>query len=268
MDLQLQQKRALVTGSTSGIGKASALALAREGAIVVIHGRNPERADEVANAVRQAGGTAHVALGDLTDADAAAAVAEQALAATGGIDILVNNSGGVAEMKPWSATEDRDWAKTYELNVVSGIRLLHRIVPGMRERQWGRVVQIASGVAMQPWPTGADYAAAKAAMVNMTVALAKELAGTNVTVNTISPGPILTPALERAFRDIGAQKGWPEDWDEIEKRAVAEMVPNPTGRVGRVEDIANAVAYLASPLAGYINGANLRIDGGYVVAVN
>jgi NAD(P)-dependent dehydrogenase (short-subunit alcohol dehydrogenase family) len=121
---------------------------------------------------------------------------------------------------------------------------------------------------MQPVAVMRHYAAAKAALVNSTVSLAREFSNTGVTVNTVSPGPIRTPALERTMRGIAKQSQWgTDDWEEIERRAVKEVVPNSVGRIGRVEDIAHAVTFLASPLADYIDGANLRVDGGYVTSI-
>jgi 3-oxoacyl-[acyl-carrier protein] reductase len=270
MDLQLAGKRALVTGSSSGIGAAIARTLAREGAAVVVHGRNRERAAQVAEEIARPGGKVQVAIGDLTDDDQAHAVAETADAAFGGIDILINNTGGAAgRQQDWMGTAPEVWAATYQTNVISAVRLIRYFIPQMKQRGWGRIVQLASASAIQPLPFSLpDYQASKAAVVNFTVGLSKYLGGTGVTANTITPGTILTPALERTFRDWARARNWGEQWDEIERRAVAEMFPNPSGRVGRVEDIATMAAFIASPLAGYVNGANIRVDGGRVPTIN
>jgi 3-oxoacyl-[acyl-carrier protein] reductase len=269
LDLKLTGKRALVTGSSSGIGEAIAHALAREGVRVVVHGRNPERTQRVADDIQSKGGKAWVVLGDLGRPDAARAVAKNALEALGGVDILVNNAGGAdAGMKPWLETDLDQWHATFEQNIYSAVRLIRELVPSMKGSGWGRIIQVSSGVGTQPFPIGADYAAAKAAMINTTVSLAKDLAGTGITVNTVSPGPIVTPAAERVFRDIAKQRGWGDDWPEIERLAVQHFVPNPLGRMGTADEVAVAIAFLASPLAGYIHGSNLRVDGGYVTAIN
>jgi 3-oxoacyl-[acyl-carrier protein] reductase len=156
----------------------------------------------------------------------------------------------------------------FEQNLFSAVRLVHHLTPALRAG-WGRIIKIATGWAMQPAAVRPHYAAAKAALVNMTVSLAREFSGSGVTINTVSPGPIRTPTLEPMLRGIAKQSGWAaDDWSEIERRFVKEIVPNSVGRIGRVEDIAHAVAFLASPLADYIDGANLRVDGGYVTSVN
>lgn len=271
MDLQLEGKRALVTGSSSGIGAAIAAMLAREGAAVVVHGRNRPRAERVAQSIGERGARVALALGDLTDNEQAQRVAQAAEAAFGGIDILINNAGGIAgkDQQDFLATAPEIWAATYQVNVISGVRLVRCLIPQMKQRGWGRIIQIASVAATQPLPYSLpDYHAAKAAVVNYTVGLSKYLGGTGITVNTITPGTILTPALERTFRDWARARNWGEEWSEIERRAVSEMFPNPSGRVGRVEDIAAMAAFVASPLAGYINGANLRVDGGRIPTIN
>lgn len=268
MDLKLEGKRALVTGSSSGIGEAVARVLAANGASVVVHGRSEERARMVAETIGAKGRVA-VAVGDLARPADAARVVESAIAAFEGIDILINNAGGTdGGTKPWLDPSAEQWAATYEQNVVSAVRLVRAFVPLMKERGWGRVIQIGSCVAVQPFPVGADYAASKAALVNTSVSLAKALAGTGITVNTVSPGSIRTPTAERGLREVAAMQGWGDDWAEIERRAVTQLVPNPVGRLGEPEEVAALVAFVASPLASYINGADLRIDGGLVTSVN
>ena len=269
MNLELAGKRAIITGSSSGIGAQIARTLAGEGAEVVIHGRNRDRTECVQKEILDLVGKAHAVMGDLyPDADAARIVTE-ATAAMGGIDIVVNNAGGADGVPAsWDTTAMAGWLMNFQQNLFSSVRVTRAALPILKRNGWGRIIQIATGWAMQPAPVAVDYAAAKAAIVNTTVSLAKGLAGTNVTVNTVSPGPILTPALERTARGIAADQGWGEEWTEIEAKFVQNIVPNPAGRVGRVEDIANTVAFLASPLAGYINGANVRVDGGYVSATN
>ncbi|HEV3110540.1 MAG TPA: SDR family oxidoreductase [Candidatus Binataceae bacterium] len=271
MDLQLQGKRALVTGSSSGIGAGIARVLAREGAMVVVHGRNRERTGRVAEDIRRDGGRVQVATGDLTDDAQAQAVAQAADAAFGGIDILINNAGGAAgkQQQDWLGTSPEIWAATYQTNVISAVRLIQFFIAQMKQRGWGRIIQLASASAIQPLPFSLpDYQASKAAVINFTVGLSKYLGGTGVTVNTITPGTILTPALERTFRDWARARNWGEEWAEVERRAVTEMFPNPSGRVGRIEDIANMAAFIASPLAGFVNGANIRVDGGRVPTIN
>jgi 3-oxoacyl-[acyl-carrier protein] reductase len=267
MNLQLEGKRALITGSSSGIGEGIARILAREGATVVVHGRNEREAYRVAKEITQSGGKAFVAIGDLSKDDEARHVAEKTLSVLGGVEIVVNNAGGF-EMLPWLETSPQKWADMFNHDVISMVRIAQHLVPQMKELGWGRFIQIASVAATQPWPTGPDYMAAKAAIVNLSVSLSKELANTGITSNTISPGPILTAGFEKFFRQIAKDNGWGEDWKEIEKQAVRQMIPNPTGRIGRIEEVANLVAFVASPLSGFINGANLRVDGGYVTAIN
>jgi NAD(P)-dependent dehydrogenase (short-subunit alcohol dehydrogenase family) len=260
MDLRLAGKRALVTGSSSGIGEAIVKLLAAEGVAVVVHGRNESRANAVAEAIRAGGGSAEVALGDLTtDAGAdAVAVAAQAF---GPLDILVNNAGS------WTEATATDWAQIYNSNVISGVRMIQRLVPQMRERHWGRVIQIGGGLSQQPQAGGPYYNATLAARHNLAVSLARELKDTGVTSNVVAPGAILTEAARARFTHLAPAHGWGETWEEIEHNATQAMAPNDVGRLGRPEEIAAAVAYLASPIADYVSGATLRVDGGTIRSV-
>ncbi|MEV0460146.1 SDR family NAD(P)-dependent oxidoreductase [Catellatospora methionotrophica] len=265
MDLQLTGKRALVTGSTSGLGEAIARRLAAEGASVVVHGRDEQRAVNVADAIRADGGSADIAVGDLAT-DAGAAIVAGAATARGPIDILVNNAGGY-DPSGWAQAAPAAWARLYEVNVISGVRMIQHLVPGMRERGWGRVVQIGGGLAGQPTADQPHYTATLAARHNLAVSLARDLAGTGVTSNVVAPGAIMVDAVRDLLVRLAPTHGWGETPDEIERAATADWVPNDTGRFGRPDEIASAVAYLASPLASYISGATLRVDGGTVRSV-
>jgi NAD(P)-dependent dehydrogenase (short-subunit alcohol dehydrogenase family) len=142
--------------------------------------------------------------------------------------------------------------------------MIQRIVPQMRERHWGRVIQIGGGLSQQPGAAMPHYNASLAARHNLAVSLARELQGTGVTSNAVSPGAILTEKAQVAFTHLAAAHGWGETWEEIERNATKAMAPNDVGRLGRPEEIAAAVAYLASPVANYVSGAILRVDGGTI----
>ncbi|WP_426937243.1 SDR family NAD(P)-dependent oxidoreductase [Brevibacterium sp. LE-L] len=262
MDLHLEGKRALITGSSSGVGRAVADRLAKEGCIVLIHGRHEQPCEDVASEIRAQGGTATIVLGDLTDPAAVVEVGERAL--EHGVDILVNNAGPFSEHS-WDRVSPSDWIQSYQGNVVSAASLIRQLTPMMRERSWGRVINIGSRAVVSPLENMVDYSAAKAAVLNLTSSLAKSLAHSGVTANCVSPGVILTESLERMFSE--REDCTAEASKDSEPDAMADYAPNPAGRLGRPEDIATAIAYLASPLAGYINGANLPVDGGITGAV-
>jgi NAD(P)-dependent dehydrogenase (short-subunit alcohol dehydrogenase family) len=273
MDLQLTGKRVLVTGSSSGIGRGIAMVLAREGATVVVHGRNLERTNAVADAVRAAGGVAHVALGDLATETGAAAVARAVHDHADGLDILVNNIGGTEAsgggLKSWFEILPEHWAGSMQQNVVAAVRMIHAFVPAMRDRGWGRVINVASAGGTEPPPAVPDYCAAKAAVINMSVSLSKALARTGVTVNTVSPGCTRTEAFERTLERMAADQDWPGDYETREARFMdLGMFPCASERYGRPEDVGALVAFLASPLGAFVNGANYRVDGGQCQSVN
>ena len=262
MDLGLTGKRALITGSSSGIGAATARMLAAEGCDVFVHGRDAERAHAVAASIKAAGGRAYVALGDLSAAEGAGAVIGAVHAVwPDGIDILVNNAGGSAGAPlPWEEIDDDVWIASYQKNVVAAARLIRAYLPGMKARGWGRVIQVGSASATQPVNVLPDYAAAKAAMTNMSVSLSRSLGGTGVTANTVTPGRTLTPAVERAFAGRGTNASWTNDQSDGGATGTVPM--------GQPDDLAFAICMVASPRGGFIAGANLRVDGGQVKSVN
>ena len=266
MDLELHDKVALVTGSTSGIGEAIARRLAREGASVVVHGRRAAEADRIVGSIVGEGGKAKAALGDLANDASATAAATAALAAFGRVDILVNNAA-VFRMDNWDNLEAADWIDQYDKNVASIVRMVKHILPPMKARGWGRLIQMSSVGAMMPSNMTLNYGGTKAAVAVFSTGLAKVVAGSGITVNTVSPGPVLTGMLESWIRDIATARGWEGGLPEWERRFSTEVRPNPLGRVGRVEELADLVAFLASPRAGFINGANIRVDGGVTPTV-
>jgi 3-oxoacyl-[acyl-carrier protein] reductase len=268
MDLKLKGRRALVTGSSSGIGEAIARMLAQEGCAVVVHGRNRERAEKVAADINAAG----VAIGDLSTDEGAAAVHAQARAALGAsIEILVNNAGGSSTGNTSRAPIDISadaWISNYHANALSSVRMCRHAVPDMVAAKWGRVIQISSAVAVQPNNLGSDYSGAKAALNNFTVSLAGSLKGVGVTVNTVSPGVVMVDGLIRFARKKYGDSNMTVE--EITKRMAADKVFDlpPAGRLGTPEDLALVACMLASPLSGFITGANYRVDGGQNRSVN
>lgn len=161
MDLKLTDKRALVTGSSSGTGAASAKTLAREGVHVIVHGRNRDRAEAVAAEIQAEGGKAAVVIGDLSTTDVAQQVAADALQSFGGIDILINNAGLIGHYETWDDVNDQDWAKMYDGVVLVIVRLVNALKPHLEPLGWGRIINIASAQSIQPFAMMSDYAAAK-----------------------------------------------------------------------------------------------------------
>jgi 3-oxoacyl-[acyl-carrier protein] reductase len=259
MDLGLRGKRVLVTGSWRGTGAVTTRAFAAEGASVLVHGFEPGDADCVAGEIAVAGGDATAVAGDLLTDAGASELAER----IGGVDVLVNNYG-VAAGGSWSDDATAGWLEMYERNVLSGVRMALRLVPAMRERGWGRVIFVGTVGAVRPRSVMPGYYAAKTALPSVVVSLAKELAGSGITVNCVSPGVLRTAEVEAHFRARAARKGWADDWSEIERRAIAETIGagSAATRFGLTEEVAAAIVFLASEQAAYINAVDLRVDGG------
>jgi NAD(P)-dependent dehydrogenase (short-subunit alcohol dehydrogenase family) len=264
MDLQLNGKRALVTGGSGALGGAIALELAREGVSVVVHGRDRDRAEETARKARVLGAETIAVTGDLARDDEADVVAEAALVAFGGIDILVNNAGGAVrkDNPPWTRVSPNEWLYSYSINVVAAIRLSQKLTPGMIGRGWGRIINTSSIAGQLANGMIPEYGAAKAALDYLTISLSKSLAPDGITVNSIVPGTILTPNIERLITTLREERGWSDDPVESERSYTSDFIPQPVKRLGRPDEIAAAVLFLASPLSGYITGASIRVDGG------
>lgn len=271
MRLELEGKRALVTGSSSGIGSAIAKMLAAEGASVVVHGRNIERTHAVSAEILAAGGKAFAIVGDLDTDSGAERVAAEASQALGGVDILVNNAGGRATggakvgLFQLSVNE---WLQTYQMNLMSSVRLISALVPAMIKNGWGRVINISSLAGQAPSGAMADYGAAKAAITNLTLNLARSLARTGVTANTVSPGMIRTAAFEDVLENVAARQGFGADKDKAVKWMLENTLRQTVARIGQPDDIAFVVTTIASPRSDFMTGANIRVDGGAAPAIN
>jgi len=263
MDLQLKDKRALVTGSTSGIGAEIARMLAHEGVKVVVHGRDRARAQAVVADIEAKGGRADMALGDLMTRDGIDSVIQTTQRAFGGIDILVNNAGGSNSRSAagWFETPVEEWTESYHQNALPAVRLAQAFVPAMSDRGWGRVIQISSRNAISAYAQFGPYGAAKAALNNLTLSLSKALAGTGVTSNGIMPGLIYTPLVDPWFKALAMQLA-NDDPKVGQDFALKNVLQQTVSRLGQPRDIAAAVCFIASPLSDFMTGTTFRIDGG------
>jgi NAD(P)-dependent dehydrogenase (short-subunit alcohol dehydrogenase family) len=260
MDLQLAGKTALVTGSTAGIGLAIAKRLAAEGATVTITGRSQDKLDAAAAQVGGAGAVRPV-LADPGSSAGAAALIE----AVRDVDILVNNLG-IYEAKPFAEITDDDWRQIFEVNVMSGIRLSRHYFPRMLERNWGRVIFIASESALMIPGEMIHYGMTKTAQLAISRGLAEQTTGTGVTVNSVMPGPTRSEGIVEFIRSVVDDKNAPE----AEREAAFFERARPGSLIRRLieaDEIASTVAYLASPLAAVTNGAAIRAEGGLVPTI-
>lgn len=259
MDLQLKGKTALVTGSTAGIGYATAAALLQEGADVIINARSQESVDKAAAALQAATGRRPKSfVGDMGKAEDTARLAQT----FPNVDILVNNVGTFMA-KEFVKTTDDDWEKIYQVNVLSGVRLSRAYLPRMKQQNWGRIIFISSESALQIPVESIHYGMTKAAQIAVARGLAEDCAKTGITVNSVLPGPTLDPQAPRA-QDMVKRSGKSSlaeaEQDFINARRPTSLIK----RFARPEEVASLIAYVASPLASATTGAALRVDGGVV----
>ncbi len=261
MDLELTGKRALVSGSTLGIGRAIAESLAREGAEVIVNGRN---ADRVAQAVEElsAIGTASGLAADLSTAGGADALAKFATG-NGPVDILINNAGMFTVNEFFDIT-DADWQAMFDLNVMSAVRLSRALMPSMLERGWGRVLFIGSDQSSKPNPSMAHYAMTKTALVSIARSLSERTRETGVTVNTLQVAPTWTDGVDAFMHQMAEIEGTTPD--EMSKAYFAEGEGRTSllQRWAQPDEIAAVATFLCSPQAAAINGSAPRADGGMV----
>jgi len=263
LDLKLRGKTALVTGSTAGIGFGIAHRLLQEGASVIINGRTEGRINSALSQLRQAIPDCIV---QGCAADFADAIAVQRLLGTHEeVDILINNIGIFAP-KPFTEITDDEWLHYFEVNVLSGIRLSRHYLPQMLAQNWGRIIFISSESGVQIPAEMVHYGTTKTAQLGVSRGLAQQTAGTNVTVNTVIPGPTRSEGSEKFISDLAQGQGLSKE--EVEREFFDKVRPTCLlERFATIDEVATFVTYLASPLAAANNGAALRVDGGTVPTI-
>lgn len=263
MRIDLTGKRAVVSGSSAGIGFAIARGLAEAGAAVVVNGRSANRTDAALRRLENHWPGARVdgVTADLSTADGVALLVGR-VAET---DILVNNLG-IFEPKPFEEITDDDWHRFFDVNVLSGIRLARAYLPGMLERNWGRIVFISSESGLNIPVEMIHYGMTKTAQLAVSRGLAERVAGTGVTVNAVLPGPTRSEGVGAFFAKLAKEKSVTQE--QMESKFIAENRPSSLlRRLATVEEVANIVVYVCSPQASATTGAALRVDGGVVRSI-
>ena len=246
--MTLEGRVALITGASQGIGHACALNLARHGATIAVAARNQQKLEELAAAITSTGGKAAAFAMDVADEDQVKSAIKSVIAQFGKIDILVNNAG-ITRDQLVMRMKRADWDAVLSTNLTSAYLCIQSVIPSMLKQRWGRIINITSIFGQMGQAGQANYAASKAGLIGLTMAIAREVASRNITSNAIAPGFIetsMTAALSEEF-----------------KQAAVKQIP--LGRVGTPEDIANAVAFLASDEASYITGHVLNVNGGMLM---
>lgn len=258
MDLKLKDRLVLVTGSSIGIGRSIAEAFVAEGARVILNGRNRDRLEELAAAI-DAPGQTHIVAGDVADGESAQALAT-AVDAIGPLDVLVNNVG-IFAVKPFTEITDDEWMRFYDVNVVGNVRLIRHFLPGMLERDFGRIVNISSECGVRGFGDMAHYATTKAAQLGLTQSVAALTKGHNVTVNAVLPGPTWTAGVEEFMKGVAEQQSISPEQAAADYFTASE----PDSLIQRFvapEEVAQAVVMTVANAA--MNGSSVRVEGGLI----
>jgi NAD(P)-dependent dehydrogenase (short-subunit alcohol dehydrogenase family) len=265
MDLGLTNKTALVTGGSKGIGFGIARSLAKEGANIAICARHEDELEEAAEKLRKKGVQVLAVSADLTKSSDINHLLHRVTTEFESIDILVNNAGTIGQNGNFEDTSLEEWRSVFELNLFAVVELTQKVVPMMQNQGWGRIINVSSENGTQPYPDMIHYSASKGALDNFSKALSKQYASEGILVNTISPAFIETPLVVDMMQSIAEERGISRE--EVIKQFLDEKRPNiELKRTGKIDEVGDVAAFLASDNASFINGANYRIDGGSVAA--
>ena len=246
--MSLSQRAALVTGASQGIGRSCAIRLAKEGAAVAVVARNQDKLTELVNEISAAGGKAAAFAMDVAEEEQVKSGVKAAIAQFGKIDILVNNAG-ITRDQLVMRMKRADWDAVLQTNLTSAYLCIQQVIPSMLKQRWGRIINVSSVFGQMGQAGQANYAASKAGLIGLTMAIAREVGSRNITCNAIAPG-----FIETAMTAVLS--------DEFKQNAVKQI---PLGRVGSPDDVASAVAFLASDEASYITGHVLNVNGGMLM---
>lgn len=255
MDLELAGRTALVTGSYRGTGSGIVRSLAAEGAHVIVHGFETGQPDDVVAQITGSGGSAEGVVANILSDDGAADLSDVAA----NVDVVVNNYGA-PRGSSWTSLEH--WHEEWNVNVLASVRVAQLCMPAMRERGWGRVIFVGTVGTQQPGKRNVGYYGAKTALPTLVRTLAMELRGTGVTANLVSPGMIATPEVQEMVMRRAARAGEGDSWEQAERWALENSMPNLTEQIPTPDDIGRVVAFVASGAAWHINGADIAVDGG------